>query len=513
MRVYRETRAVTRPPELVARAIEARCGPPTGGSWRWTYRRFGVYAHEVRLDPGSGEVHATVRVPGWLRALSLAALPAVVALLAADAPPGAFLLALWVAALAVLVPLAHLWPGVPAGPPAVDGAEVVDRRVTAHLLPAVAAVLLALWAALRGTAVGGVAAPLAAALFAVAAGSYAVTDGLGRAGTTLAPLGVAVSGALPVLLAAANVLVARALLADPRHPALAVALSVGCALALTAVLFAYARAVADSLAESRLAPLRSRTLRGGGLLALAVLHLGLLSGVGWGLVHLATAPPPGLARVLAPLGPAAPAGGVAFALVLGAPVCLLGAWWVGHLARLLRAWRAVRTRAERVSVPGIPDDVTVLALGDAPVARPAVGLPGRAVVVGRPLLADLAADELAAVVAHEAHHLRRRERWRRRLATALGPLCGGRNALLAFTDAPAAELAADDRAAAVAGPDALVRALRRVETLRGPAAGTDRRRGAAALFFGPLLLDRAHASVDRRVERLLADGGDRNDLA
>lgn len=513
MRVYQETRSVTRPPELVARTIEDRCGPPTGGSWQWTYCRFGVYAHEVRLDPGTGKIHATVRVSEWLRALSLATLPAVVALLAVDAPPGAFLLALWIAALAVLVPLAHLWPGVPAGPPSIDGTEVVDRRVTVYLLPAVTAVLLALWATLRWTTVGEVAAPLVAVLFAVAVGSYLVTDGLGQEGTTLAPLGVAVSGVLPVLLAAANVLIAQALLADPHHPALAVALSIGCALGLTIVLFAYARAVADSLAVSQLAPLRSRTLRAGGLLALAVLHLGLLSGVGWGLVHMMTAPPPGLARILPLLGPVAPVGATTFALVLSAPVCLLVAWWIGHLTRVFRVGHAIRTRAERVSVPGTPDDVQVLALGDAPVARPAVGLPGRAVIVGSPLLDELASDELAAVVTHEAHHLRHSERWRRRIATALGPLCGGRNALLALSDASAAEFAADDKAAIVVGPDALVRALRRVETLRGTMAGTDRGRSAAELFFGPLLLDRAHASVDRRIERLLADKGDRNDLA
>lgn len=156
MRVYRETRAVTRTPELVARAIKERCGPPTGGSWQWSYCRLGLYAHVVRLDLGSGQVHVTVRVPEWLRALSLATLPAVVVLLAVGAPPDAFLLVLWAAALAVLVPppLAHLWPGVPAAPPSIDGAEVVDRRVTPHLLPAVTAVLLALWAVLLWTTVG-----------------------------------------------------------------------------------------------------------------------------------------------------------------------------------------------------------------------------------------------------------------------------------------------------------------------------------------------------------------------
>lgn len=263
----------------------------------------------------------------------------------------------------------------------------------------------------------------------------------------------------------------------------------------------------------RLAPLRSRTLRAGGLLAFTVIHLGLLLGVGWGLVHMVTAPPPGLTHILALLGPVAPAGGVAFALALGAPVCLLVAWWIGHLARVIRAGYTVRTHAERVSVPGAPDDVMVLALGGTPVTRPAVGLTGRAVIVGSPLLAELAKDELAAVIAHETHHLRRRDRWCRLLATALGAFCDGRNALLAFTDAPSAEFAADDQAAVVAGPDALVRALCRVETLRGIMAGTDRGQSVAELFFGPLLLDRAHASVDRRIERLLADGGDRNDLA
>lgn len=64
-------------------------------------------------------------------------------------------------------------------------------------------------------------------LFGVAAGSYVITDGLGRKGMTFAPLGVAVSGVLPVLLATANVLIAQALLADPDHPALAVTLSIG----------------------------------------------------------------------------------------------------------------------------------------------------------------------------------------------------------------------------------------------------------------------------------------------
>lgn len=117
MRVYRETRAVTRTPELVARAIKERCGPPTGGSWQWSYCRLGLYAHVVRLDLGSGQVHVTVRVPEWLRALSLATLPAVVVLLAVGAPPDAFLLVLWAAALAVLVPPPSHTSGRASPPP------------------------------------------------------------------------------------------------------------------------------------------------------------------------------------------------------------------------------------------------------------------------------------------------------------------------------------------------------------------------------------------------------------
>lgn len=78
---------------------------------------------------------------------------------------------------------------------------------------------------------------------------------------------------------------------------------------------------------------------------------------------------------------------------------------------------------------------------------------------------------------------------------------------MAFVDPAARERAADDHAAATVGRDALARAIRRLAAERpagseeaGPFAGC--LLAPYRLFFGGILYERAHPSVEERVERL-----------
>jgi Zn-dependent protease with chaperone function len=109
------------------------------------------------------------------------------------------------------------------------------------------------------------------------------------------------------------------------------------------------------------------------------------------------------------------------------------------------------------------------------------------------------------VVAHEASHLRARERAVRLFATVAGIAPGGRNAILAFVDLPDYERRADANAVATVDAPSLVGALRRIERLREQAAsnnpGVLRRYLTAPyrLFYGRVLLDNTHDTVTERI--------------
>lgn len=134
-----------------------------------------------------------------------------------------------------------------------------------------------------------------------------------------------------------------------------------------------------------------------------------------------------------------------------------------------------------------------------------------AVLLSRGVLDELDEDELEAVISHELYHLRNRDLSRNAVATLFGLLVGGRNALVAVYDYPKIERKADEYAVSRVGADPLVRALRRLDSMRSLSVarpgvvGEYERRGTWLIsapyhvLFGSVLLENAHASVDERV--------------
>lgn len=559
MRAYRETLSVTRPPALVARELCDRLGDPLEDSpadslTRWRYRRL-LYGYEVTLDPERGEVETVVTVSDAFRPVALGVLFATLLAVALGLSSEAYLLALWACALVALVPVVHLWPGVGAAPE-VESARAVGRRLTAYGLPAYLGAMLALWAGLRAVRPAPVVDATVAVLGLVGLGAYYVGNGLGLDDRRISALGVPLSALLPALFATGNVVLATALLAGgspgpgsipaPAHPQLAVALAGAGAVAFDLAFLVYCRVALHSFAGARLAAPRSRLARVAGavcflavnavllvatLLAVRTLAVGVLAvpdlpvpaggliAPAYGTVDAALTPLPGPARPYS----------VGFYALLVAPVLYVAGGWAYYLLAGLGSRVAVLARADRVTGRGLPDVPVFSMPGDVPRVRPVgrvFGLSG-VVLVTEPVL-DLADDELAAVVAHEVHHLQRRDLLVGALAGLAAVAVGGRNALLAFYDYPRAERAADARAADCAGRDALVRALRRMEALRYDArrpasdggapsgshpagategaAGTTRAvaylRAPYALYFGRVLLDGAHRDVDERIARL-----------
>lgn len=575
MRAYRETLSVTRPPALVARELCDRLGDPLDGSpadppegasdstpadslTRWRYRRL-LYGYEVTLDPERGEVETVVTVSDAFRPVALGVLFATLLAVALGLSPEAYLLALWACALVALVPVVHLWPGVGAAPE-VESARAVGRRLTAYGVPAYLGAMLALWAGLRAVRPAPVVDATVAVLGLVGLGAYYVGNGLGLDDRRISALGVPLSALLPALFATGNVVLATALLAGsgagaspasgatsaPAHPQLAVALAGAGALAFDLAFLVYCRVALHSFAGARLVAPRSRLVRVAGavcflavnavllvatLLAVRTLAVGVLAvpdlpvpaggliAPAYGTVDAALAPLPGPARPYS----------VGFYALLVAPVLYVAGGWAYYLLVGLGSRIAVLARTDRVTGRGLPDVPVFAVPGDVPRVRPVgrvFGLSG-VVLVTEPVL-DLADDELAAVVAHEVHHLQRRDLLVGALAGLAAVAVGGRNALLAFYDYPTAERAADAHAADRAGRDALVRALRRMEALRydarrpasdggapsgsHPVGATEGAsvtacavaylRAPYALYFGRVLLDGAHRDVDERIARL-----------
>jgi Zn-dependent protease with chaperone function len=543
MEGYRETRALDRPAAFVRAALDddARFHADAADAEtpsRWTARRW-PYRTVATLDATAGDLHVAVSLPDAYRPLGVGLLLAVLAGLGLDVAARAFLPALWVGAGLTLLPVGHLL----VGPlPDVPGLRTVDRGLAAATLAPYAATALALFGALRAVLPVTAAAAPTAVLATVGVGAYLLA-GTGRRVTAL---DVPLSGLLAPLVAATNVLVAVALLQDPTSPGLAVALVGTLALLLTALFLAYCRLALDRFRAARPAPVprRYRALAAVGYAGLTVL---LAGSVGLALrTVVAGGSLPFVGRGLQVpafpfgAGPAADFAAVGFYALLVAPLAWLAVAWIGHLGTSVVGRGIALARSEPLPAPtrdeGESDDDTDAAPfpvpvrvvpTDRPFVRPvAVAGLWRGVLVGRPVVDALAADELRAVVAHETHHLDGRDLTAGAVATLAGLGFGGRNALLAFYDYAAAERAADEHAARTVGPDALVRALRRLEGLQ--ARGVDRPvtdGGVAAgrtavhvrtwrllrapydLFFGRVLLDAAHRSVDERIRYIWNSSG------
>ncbi|WP_254821069.1 M48 family metalloprotease [Haloglomus halophilum] len=537
MEAYRETRALDRPAALVRAAfeedarftadtdIDAGAGSTDAATSRWVARR-GPYRTTAELDATTGELQVNVALPDEYAPGAVVLLVAVAAALALGAPAWTFLPALWGGAVLTLLPVGQLL----VGPlPDTPGARTVDRGLTATTLAPYAATALALFGTLRGTLSPLLAAAPVTVLTAIGAGAYLLA-GTDRRVTAL---DVPLSGLLAPLVAATNLLVGGALLRDARSPTLAVGLAGALALVLAALFVAYCHLALRRFRAARLAPVarRYRALAAAGYGALTLV---LAGSVGLGSLAVVTGRPvpvvPSRAALRTALGGDPAVAG--FTLLLVAPLAFLAVGWGAHLAGSVGGRLAAFARSEpldaaaRDTGDGVPDAFPVpvrVVSTDQPLVRPvAVAGLWRGVLVGRPVVETLAADELRAVVAHEAHHLDGRDLTAAAAAALAGLGFGGRNALLAFYDYAAAEQAADEHAARAVGPDATVRALRRLEALQARGAGaavadgsgriapsTSRVRAVRSvlrapydLFFGRVLLDAAHRPVDERVRHL-----------
>jgi Zn-dependent protease with chaperone function len=531
--LYRETIALDRPAPLAERDLRDRFGPPEDGTvWRVT--RPG-YRYRVALDRTAGTVTVTVSGVAWFRWLLGVALVGTLVALAVPLPPVALFGLLWGSSALALYPVGPLWPGTPFAVPTRGLGETVSERLTGYSLPAYGCVVGVLWTVVRPAGGTLVADALAATLVLVGAGvHYAGNSVRGSRHGTVTTFGLPLSGLLPGLVVGANLLLLDTL--SPGDGARTVLAVIGALVLFDGLFFTYCLVALRSFRTSRLAPLRSTVAR--------VAAFGLFLGVNCVLVvtalvglrllwlGIAPATPP---DSLVGLTPAYSALDAVFAavpfvparvlsvsvhlLALG-PILYVAVGWVyavgvGTLAR----WAALlRSAPLSVAIPTtIP--VRVAALG-APVVRPVSLALGRwpFVIVAEETTALLATDELAAVVAHEAHHLEGRDLLAGAVAAVAGLAVGGRNAVLAFYDYHAAERAADAHAARVTSSGAVIRAIRRLEDAHARRSvsladapvrhvATSGRLSTVALapyhlLFGTVLLDAAHASTDERVARL-----------
>lgn len=467
MEVYREDRTLDRPPGAVARAVFG-----AADDRHRTTRRFGLYRTETVLDEAAGELRTTVAVPGVGLAVAAAVCLAALGL----ARPGMRLVALWTCALAVVGPLGHLLAGLDARP---DAGRVTQRRVSPATAPAYAAAVGSLWLTLA-PALGHDATFLCAALLVVGAACYAV--GAGWRTPSVSTLWLPAAGLLPVLSAVAALAVALSL-AGPASPGVAVAAGASVTLVSLGVLAAYSYLVCRSVRSARFAPLGSTGRR----VTLLVGYLGVVAVL------------VGVALRLA--GGVADRFGLPVAAALAAPLVLPAGGWLHHAGRTTVARVAAVRRATRRTVDGVP--VYVLDV-DAPVVH-AVSVP-RGVIAARPVVAALSDEELAAVVAHERHHLRDRARLAGLLFGAAAVVVG-RNPVAAFRDHPARERSADRYAAERAGVGPLVRALRRMEGLDRGAVGPPRPVAAPhALLYGSVADAAVYPSVDERIAAVSRTG-------
>jgi len=463
MRVYRERRSVERPPGAVASDVFG-----AADERRRTVRRLGLYRTETVLDTSTGSVRTTATAPG----VAAATVGAVALAGIGVAVPVVRVVALWVAALAVVVPLGHLLPGVDERP---DTGRVTERHVTPATAPAFAAAVGLLWLTLV-PALGRAATAFCAVLLLVGAACYVIGAGVRTA--SVSALWLPAAGVLPVV-SAFGALAVTSTLQDQAPTRYAVAAGAAVAFVSVALVTGYSYLVCRSLRDARFSSLPSMRHRAG-------LLVGYLSAV----LLL-------VALVVDLLASVAGRFGVPVAVVLGSPLLLPVGGWAVDAAGTAVARVEVARRARRTTVDGV--DIFVLDF-DRPLVR-AVSVP-RGVLVSRRVVEALPDDELRAIVAHERHHLDARGRLLR-VAVGLGAVLVGRNPLVAFLDPPSRELAADRRAARSAGRDPLIRSLRRLEGLdRPPATAPTPFAAPHALLYGPVADAAVHPSVDERVGAL-----------
>jgi Zn-dependent protease with chaperone function len=186
----------------------------------------------------------------------------------------------------------------------------------------------------------------------------------------------------------------------------------------------------------------------------------------------------------------------ALAAVAAAGLALGAGRWLRTIAATRRAMRRWMQTADPVALPGVS---TPAAAVDSvfPIVA-VVGLVRPRLVIARSVLAACPADELEAILAHERHHIARRDNLKRALLIALpDPLSwwpASRRWLTDWHDA--AEDAADEAAGRLGegGRLLLAQALIRVARLTPP--------GAMPLALPACALYRG-GSLERRVRRLL----------
>jgi|GEM_PF-6483350 len=463
MRVYRERRPLEWPPDIVAR----RLFEDSERRERTETRCRGLFRTDIRIDETDGAVVTTVRTPG---AGVLAAVAAVMAI-AAVFYPSIRIPVLWFCALAVAGPMAHLLPPLDARP---SVGRVRSRRLTGVSAPAFVAIVGLLWVGIRPE-LGGVATVLCGSLLAIGTGCYVVAAGWRI--ESVSALWLAVAGLLPAVASVSNLAVAAALFGDATSMG-AVLASVGFAIFSFLLVVAYCLLVYDAVAEASFEPFASGRFRAvaflGYLLVVGVLCLTAFRLTGR---VLTTAPWPVVVTALSPFG--LPVGG-----------------WLADTGGTLLARSRILHHGDRRDIDG----VTLLVVNAPGTHVRAVPFP-QCVVVTRSVVERLSREELMAVIAHERHHLRARDRLAATLATLVAAPVG-RNALTAFLDYPARERAADRHAADTAGPGPLVRALRRLGgPSSGKTAGRDRNPLTApyALFYGPIIDTATYRSLEDRI--------------
>lgn len=462
MEVYREERTLDRPPAVAARAL---FGDADRRERRGSHAA-GLVRTRLAVDETHGTVTTAIAVRGVVPLTGLAVVVAV----AGVSRPALRVPALWLCALVVLAPLVHLLPAVGARP---DVGRVTDRRITGVTAPAYVGAVGLLWLSLRPL-LGPAATVLSVSVLAVGLGSYAVAAGWRT--ESVSTLWLAVAGLLPLLVTVANLSLAAALRSTAADGPVATAASAAVATASVALVVGYCWLVQGSVREAAFAPLASRTVRAGALAG----YLAVVAGLCLAALSLLPTVSDGFPLPLVAL--------------LCLPMAIPVGGWLLDSAETAVARYGARRSAERRTVDGT---VVYVVDTDGVLVR-AVPFPP-CVVVSRAVVETLAADEFAAVLAHEAHHLRTRDRLLL-VAVAVASVPVGRNALVAFLDYPARELAADEHAAAVAGPDALVRALRRLEALETPTSASRHPLAAPyALLYGAVPDAASHPSVDDRV--------------
>lgn len=460
MEVYREERPLDRPPSVAARQLF-----DDADRRQRSVVHTGLRRTDLRVRDDEGVVVTSVHVRGVTVLSALAVLAAVIAVVR----PSARIPALWLCALVVLAPLAHLFPGGEA-PPAFG--RVTERRISLVTAPAYVAAIGLLWVSLRPV-LGPVASVVCGCVLIVGGGSYAVAAGWRTA--SVSTLWLAVAGLLPPVATVSNLSVGVALFDTTTDGRIAVAGVIAFAVFSFALVVAYSWLVHENVRKATFEPLDS-PFRGvalaGYLLVVATLCLAVVT-------------------LASRLTTAWSVGGVG---VLCLPMTIPVGGWLHHAAVTLRTRWSLLREAERCTA----GDATLYVVDSGrPVVQALPMLGG--VLVSRTVIDALAEDELTAVLAHEAHHLRGRDRAFLAVAT-LTSLPVGRNAVVAFLDYPARERAADDYAAAVVAADALVRALRRLETLDSPDASAPHPLVTPyALLYGAVPGAATHASVDERI--------------